>query len=97
MAPGNEESGFYALFEKLKKAANYYDKAISLNHRSQVQRELMQKEELFLTLCMSDALGIPNPAAYYTLELIPWLIEDFHEWHKQQGFDKSPLDTIRCC
>ena len=45
----------------------------------------------------AELMGVPNPAAYYTLELQPVLLERFHEWHRRQGLDHSPLDGFRCC
>ncbi|MFP3361633.1 cory-CC-star protein, partial [Planococcus sp. SIMBA_143] len=45
----------------------------------------------------SEMIGIPNPVYYYTLELYPHIIEDFHDWHLRMGMDKSPLTGIRCC
>jgi hypothetical protein len=45
----------------------------------------------------SELMGVPNPAGYYTLELLPVLWEDFHEWHLRMGMEKSPLDHFRCC
>ena len=30
-----------------------------------------QEDDLFMLLVMSEALGIPNPASFYTLELLP--------------------------
>jgi hypothetical protein len=42
-------------------------------------------------------MGVPNPAAYFTLELQPILLERFHEWHQRMGVEHSPLDGFRCC
>ena len=46
---------------------------------------------------MSEALGIPNPASFYTLELLPIIYEDFHAWHRRMGMLRSPLEEIQCC
>ena len=48
-------------------------------------------------LVFSEMMGVPNPAAYYTLELQPLMLERFHEWHKRMGMEHSPLDHFRCC
>jgi len=50
-----------------------------------------------MLLVFSEMLGIPNPASYYTLELLPVLYDRFHEWHTRMGMEKSPLDGVRCC
>ena len=50
-----------------------------------------------MLLVMSEALGVPNPASYYTLELLPVVYEDVHAWHTRMGLERSPLDGISCC
>lgn len=74
-----------------------YDEFFYAPYRAAVAREQRDQEDLFLLLCFSDLLGIPNPVNYYTLELLPYLYEEFHEWHLRQGMEHSPLDAIKCC
>jgi len=45
----------------------------------------------------SDLLGVPNPVAFYTLELYPELIEQFHEWHMRMGMPNAPDGGFKCC
>ena len=59
------------------------------------ERERRDQEDLFLLLCFSDMLGIPNPVNYYTLELLPHVMERFHQWHLRQGMERSPLEGFR--
>ena len=75
----------------------YYDELFLVPYRTAVAREQRDQEDLFVLLCFSDMLGIPNPVNYYTLELLPVMIEEFHAWHKKHGMEHSPLDDIRCC
>ncbi len=88
---GNENKG------RIKKLIDGYDKAISLSHHAEIERELRDEDDLFLLLCFSELLGIPNPVSYYTMEMYPLLIEKFHHWHLRMGMEKSPLEDIRCC
>ena len=81
----------------LKSLFKYYDEVLRLPHRAEIARELRDEDDLFMLLCYSEMLGIPNPAFYYTLELYPYIIEKFHEWHLRMGLEKSPLTGIRCC
>jgi hypothetical protein len=83
--------------QSLKKLFEYYDQVISLPHKPEIAREIRDEDDLFLLLIYSDLLGIPNPAFYYTLELYPYIIEKFHEWHLRMGMEKSLLSGIRCC
>lgn len=66
-------------------------------YRSVIAREKRDQEDLFMLLVFSEMMGVPNPASYYTLELQPVLMENFHDWHTRMGMEKSPLDNFRCC
>ena len=90
-------NSFLNTLTRLKKLVRYYDQIISLNHRREIENEKRRKEQMFMALAMMDAMGISNPAAFYTLELVPYMIQDFHEWHQRHGWENSPLETVRCC
>jgi hypothetical protein len=66
-------------------------------HRGALARERRDEEDLFMLLVFSEMMGVPNPASYYTLELLPLLYDHFHEWHVRMGMDHSPLEHFRCC
>lgn len=73
----------------------FYDELFFARWRSLAARQRREEEELFLLLCFSDLLGIPNPVSYYTLELLPAMLERFHRWHLRQGLERSPLEGFR--
>lgn len=85
------------MLDSVKKLIRYYEEVISLNHRQEIARELRNEDDLFMLMLYSEMIGIPNPVYYYTLELYPHMLEEFHEWHLRMGMDKSPLNGIRCC
>ncbi len=60
-------------------------------------RESRNLEEVFMLFLLSDYFGIPNPLKFYILEIYPYLLEDFHRWHRRMGLKESPLDWIKCC
>ena len=66
-------------------------------YRSAIARAKRDEDDLFMLLVFSEMMGVPNPAAYYTLELQPLMLERFHEWHQRMGVEHSPLDNFRCC
>ena len=66
-------------------------------YRREFARAAREEDDLFTLLVASETLGIPNPASYYTLELLPLVYEDFHAWHTRMGMDRSPLENIQCC
>ncbi len=65
--------------------------------RQSYARAQRDEEDLFMLLVLSESLGLPNPVAFYTLELLPLVYDRFHEWHKRMGMERSPLDHINCC
>jgi hypothetical protein len=69
-----------------------YDQLFFTRYRAAAGRRHRDEEELFLLLCFSDMMGIPNPVNYYTLELLPLMLERFHRWHLRQGMEKSPVE-----
>lgn len=66
-------------------------------YRQAYARAQRDEDDLFMLLVMSETLGVPNPAAFYTLELLPVVYDRFHDWHKRMGMEKSPLDHVHCC
>src|SRR5699024_3490975 len=85
------------MLEKIKKLIAFYEEVLSMPLRQEIARELRDEDDLFFLLLYSEMLGIPNPVFYYTLELYPYMIEEFHEWHLRMGMEKSPMVGIRCC
>lgn len=85
------------MLDKVKKLIAFYEEVLELPHRTEIARELRDEDDLFLLMLYSEMLGIPNPVYYYTLELYPYMIEEFHDWHLRIGMEKSPLTGIRCC
>jgi hypothetical protein len=66
-------------------------------HRAALARARRDEDDLFMLLVFSEAMGVPNPASWYTLELLPLVQDRFHEWHLRMGMDHSPLEHFRCC
>lgn len=66
-------------------------------YRQTFLREKRDEDDLFMIVVLGEALGVPDPAAYYSAELMPAVWEDFHAWHRRIGIPDSPLDHIACC
>lgn len=73
------------------------DEFYSAPYRSTMARAGREQDDLFMLLVFSEALGVPNPVNFYTLELLPIIYEDFHDWHTRMGMEHSPLENIACC
>jgi hypothetical protein len=89
------------LFRRLRSALRYavdvYEGVFMAPYRSEIHREYLRERDAFLLLSFSDLLGVPNPVQFYTLELYPELIEQFHEWHLRMGMPHAPEGGFRCC
>ena len=86
-----EKESFLKRLEK-----GLYDYYVS-PYRPSFARAQRDEDDLFMMLVFAESMGLPNPASYYTLELLPLVYDRFHEWHKRMGMGRSPLDHIGCC
>lgn len=66
-------------------------------YRQTMLRERRDEDDLFMIVVLGEALGVPDPAAYYSAELLPAVWQDFHAWHRRIGIPDSPLDHVACC
>ncbi|OIU87586.1 cory-CC-star protein [Microbacterium sp. AR7-10] len=66
-------------------------------YRQMLAREQRDEDDLFALVVLGEALGVPDPAAYYSAELMPLVADDFHRWHRRMGMPRSPLDSMTCC
>ena len=63
----------------------------------ELRRQAGELNDLFLLLCYMEIVGLPNPATLYLLDVYPYLLEQFHAWHRRMGMDRSPLGNLPCC
>ena len=66
-------------------------------YRREILRAEARQRDAFLVATLGDALGAPSPVELYTLELLPYLMEDFHAWHRRAGHERAPEGGWRCC
>jgi hypothetical protein len=77
--------------------ADVFEGMALAGHQRQVRSDAVQLQDLFLLMCCMEALGLPNPAALYLIDVQPFLVEEFHLWHRRMGADRSPLAMFGCC
>ena len=94
---GSRAALWAALRCRLQSAREIYEGVYIAPYRSTIHREYLRQRDLFLVLGISDMLGVPSPVSFYTLELLPDLIDGFHEWHLRLGLEQSPEGGFRCC
>lgn len=90
--PGSDKTK--SLFARFEEGLREYYIA---PYRREFARAQRDEDDLFMMLVFSESLGIPNPATYYTMELLPVVYDRFHDWHRRMGMERSPLDHVSCC
>jgi hypothetical protein len=55
-----------------------------------IEHEAEDLEDAFFFACFADAFGIPSPVSYYTVELLPYVAEDFEAWERRM-WDRETL------
>ena len=71
--------------------------AALIRYERDLRQQTAELNDLFLLLCYMEIVGLPNPATLYLLDVYPYLLEQFHLWHRRMGMNKSPLGTLPCC
>jgi hypothetical protein len=66
-------------------------------YEKRLRGEAVDLADLFMLLCFMESMGLPNPAVFSLLEVYPYLLEEFHLWHRRMGMDRSPLSDFSCC
>jgi len=85
------------LLRRLRWARDIYEGIYLVPYRTTIHREYLRQRDLFFVLGFSDLLGVPSPVHFYTLELLPEVLDQFHEWHLRMGMDEPPEGGFRCC
>jgi hypothetical protein len=81
----------------IRKGIDLYREILTQPFRIESLREMQHDEDFLLVMLFSEQLGIPNPVYWYTLEMYPYLMENYHAWHIRMGMEKSPFHGIKCC
>ena len=66
-------------------------------YRQTMARAAREEEDFFMLILFAESLGIENPVNFYTLELQPLFLENFHDWHVRMGMERCPLQQGGCC
>ena len=66
-------------------------------YERELRRQAAELNDLFLLLCYMEIVGLPNPATLYLLDVYPYLLDQFHLWHRRMGMDRSPVGNLPCC
>ncbi|PRX47225.1 hypothetical protein B0I33_106326 [Prauserella shujinwangii] len=79
-----------------RRAEAAHDQLFVARWRQGLRREVRRQEDTLRALVMLESLGVDNPVAYETLDLVPYLVADLHAWHRRMG-QESFGDPGVCC
>ncbi|TCP51974.1 hypothetical protein EV191_106138 [Tamaricihabitans halophyticus] len=93
MTKGGLPARLRAAWRRLERG---HDQLFVARWRQGARREARRQQDTLRALVMLESLGVDNPVAYETLELIPYLVADLHEWHQRMG-QRGFGDPEVCC
>ncbi|WP_007025118.1 cory-CC-star protein [Saccharomonospora iraqiensis] len=79
-----------------RRAEAAHDALFVARWRRDLRRRARTEQDTFRALVLLDSLGVDNPVAYETLDLVPYLVADLHEWHRRMGRETFG-DPGVCC
>ncbi|MCS6998647.1 MAG: hypothetical protein N2648_00965 [Aquificaceae bacterium] len=68
-----------------------------LHFKRQVEVSYYYIRDLTLLSIFLDYFGLDNPLGIYALDLYPYMLEEFHLWHRSLGMERGGLDFLPCC
>jgi hypothetical protein len=74
----------------------FHEEWFAARWRHALQREDRRQAHTFRAMLLLHSLGVDVPVAYETLDLIPYLVADVHDWHRRMGRDRWG-DAGVCC
>jgi hypothetical protein len=104
MSAASRQAGACGSFSKMNHWATFRGRleeflrgAAYGRYEQELRKQTAELNDLFLLLCFMEAAALPNPATLYLLEVYPYLLEQFHIWHRRMGIEHSPLGSLPCC
>ena len=74
----------------------FHEELFASRWRHELRREARGQEDTLRALVLLDSLGVENPVAYETLDVVPHLLADVHGWHQRMGREDYGAPGM-CC
>lgn len=88
------------VWERLRSAwrhvTEFHEQWFEARWRHVLRREARTQHDTLRALMLLETLGVDNPVAYETLDVIPYMVADLHEWHQRMGREEFG-DPGVCC
>ena len=65
-----------------------------LHFKKPIEYEYTDLRDLLIASLFLEYFGLDNPLGIYTMDIYPYLLEEFHNWHKTLGFERSPISSF---
>ena len=85
------------LTDRILSVIDLYEQTYRLSNKRTVLKEIRKQDDLFMTMILSEQLGVENPVIWHMLELYPFLLDQMHEWHTRMGIEKCHFEGLKCC
>ncbi|OQO89756.1 hypothetical protein B1813_21610 [Saccharomonospora piscinae] len=82
-----------AAWRKLERG---HDQLFVARWRRGLHQQARREQDTLRALVLLESLGVDNPVAYETLDLVPYLVADVHAWHQRLGRERFG-DPGVCC
>lgn len=79
-----------------RRVERFHDELFVAPWRQALEREARRQSDVLAALLLLESFGVDNPVAYETLDLVPQLVADLHQWHLRLGMDRLG-DPGMCC
>lgn len=84
------------LLEAWRRFEAFHEAVFASRWRRALRREAQTQADTMRALVLLETLGVDNPVAYETLDLIPAMVADLHEWHQRMGNPEYGNPEV-CC
>ncbi|GAA3725807.1 hypothetical protein HDA32_003427 [Spinactinospora alkalitolerans] len=68
-----------------RRVEEFHEAWFETRWRHALRREARTQQDTLRALLLLETLGVDDPVAYETLDLIPYMVADLHEWHLRMG------------
>lgn len=79
-----------------RRVESFYEELFDSRWRQESLREARAQHDTLRALVVLDSLGVDNPVAYETLDLVPHLLAEAHDWHLRMGRRDAGMPGM-CC
>ncbi|KIH98887.1 hypothetical protein LP52_10670 [Streptomonospora alba] len=79
-----------------RRIEEFHEEWFASRWRHVLRREARTQQDTLRAMVLLQTLGVEDPAAYETLDLIPYMVADLHEWHQRMGRETFGDEGV-CC